>query len=276
MSVFPHRRLSDFSSGFARTWEERLFMGAFLITVFLSVCGFAFVAGGLLPDEFAWTASVIIILHGMVTFISEMRARTFVRNVLLFFVLAGGTFVIEYAGVTTGYPFGAYAYTTTLAPLLFGVPVAIGFAWYTTIMNTRRIAEWIHGTVPLLQIAFTAALLTLALDIALEPMASAINLYWLWNDGGVPVQNYMSWFLIGFVGVACILAMGERVPAVRSLPMQKVALTLYALQLMLFVITDLVHGFAPAVVFTLLFVAVAIISGYRHRWHPRHKRAEEE
>lgn len=276
MSVFPHRWLPDFSSGFARTWEERLFMPGFLLTGFLSVCGFAFVAGGLLPDEFAWTASVIIILHGIVTFISELRARNFARNVLLFLVLAGGTFAIEYAGVTTGYPFGAYTYTTTLSPLFFGVPVAIGFAWYSTIMNTRRIAEWIHGTAPLLQIAFTAALLTLALDIALEPMASTINLYWLWNDGAVPVQNYMSWFLIGFVGVAGILAMGERVPAARSIPMQKVALTLYALQLMLFIITDLVHGFAPAVVFALLFVAVAIISGYRHRWHPAHERAEEE
>ncbi|MBX2989916.1 MAG: carotenoid biosynthesis protein [Bacteroidetes bacterium] len=275
MSVFLQRRFLAFSAGFSRRREEEVFKQVFLLTGFLSVCGLVFVAGGLLPDEFAWSASVIIILHGTVTFVSELRARSFARNALIFFVLAGGTFAVEYVGVTTGYPFGAYTYTTTLAPLLFDVPVAIGFAWYATIMNTRRIAEWIHGTVPLLQIAFTASLLTLALDIALEPMASAINRYWLWNDGEVPVQNYMSWFLIGFVCVAAIRATGERIPVARSLPMQIVALTVYALQLVLFVITDLVHGFASAVGFSLLFVAVAIISGYRHRWHPARKSAEE-
>lgn len=44
---------------------------------------------------------------------------------------------------------------------------------------------------------FLSSIFTVLFDIILEPVA--INLgFWFWNEGKVPLQNYIAWFLITF------------------------------------------------------------------------------
>ena len=37
-----------------------------------------------------------------------------------------------------------------------------------------------------------------AFDILMEPAAMALN-YWNWENGVVPFQNYLAWFVLSFI-----------------------------------------------------------------------------
>lgn len=46
------------------------------------------------------------------------------------------TFTVEWIGITTGFPFGAYDYYPTLGFLVAGVPLTIAFAWVGVFLNS--------------------------------------------------------------------------------------------------------------------------------------------
>jgi putative membrane protein len=228
-----------FGGGFTSV-QSVVFCWLLVGTMFLTACGYVAVAGNLLPDEFSWMASVILFLSCAVALMSEMRAHSRPGAVLVFLGITASCFVLEYAGMTTGFPFGDYHYTDALGFRLLGVPVAIAAAWYTTVISTRRIAQR-SGMSPL-STAVVAGLLTLAFDIVLEPMASDIKRYWIWESGSVPVQNYVAWFLVS-AGLVYLLETvdGIRRPAASD-SMFNVGVLLFGLQFGLFALTNAVHG----------------------------------
>ncbi|MGA3882591.1 carotenoid biosynthesis protein, partial [Bacillus pumilus] len=46
------------------------------------------------------------------------------------------TFPVEWVGIPTGFPFGAYDYSPTLGFLVAGVPLTIAFAWVGVFFNS--------------------------------------------------------------------------------------------------------------------------------------------
>ncbi len=256
-----------FTEGFEQSSKARLFLVFYAVTSFFLLCGLAFVAAGLLPVQLEWIASVIIFLVGVTTFLSELRYRSLLANCILFVLLLGLAFLVEFVGVTTGFPFGSYLYTDVLGFRVMDVPIAIAFAWYATVMNTRRIAEWIQGDVSPLRIAFVAAILTLALDLVLEPTAAFIKSYWTWNAGVVPPQNYVSWFMLGFLAVFVLAAFESHHRRKRVQGAQLTALALFGLQFLLFAATNTSHGFLTTTVVSLMFVAAVMLFRTKHQWY---------
>jgi len=102
-------------------------------------------------------------------------------------------FLSELIGVRTGYPFGGYSYTGTLAPSLFGVPLAIACAWMVLFAFVRQLTR---------NIWFAAALLT-ATDLLIDPLASGVLGFWKWSAPGsyfgVPLSNFAGWFLVSLL-----------------------------------------------------------------------------
>jgi uncharacterized membrane protein len=106
------------------------------------------------------------------------------------------SFFVEWLGVVSGFPFGAYRYTPVLQPQISGVPVAIGFAWLNILLGSANILRSFPARLPVwLQILSTALLMTL-FDMIMEPAAVKLN-YWQWQDGIIPLQNYLAWFFLG-------------------------------------------------------------------------------
>jgi len=105
------------------------------------------------------------------------------------------TFMVEGIGVQTGWPFGAYAYTSVLGAAAFGVPLAIACAWVGVIINGMLVSEggtrWGR--------ALRTGLWTVLFDLVLDPVAFARE-FWIWeNQGGfygVPAVNFISWFFV--------------------------------------------------------------------------------
>lgn len=110
-------------------------------------------------------------------------------------IFAAG-FGLEVLGVTTGLLFGAYTYGETLGLKLFHTPLMIGVNWlllvYCSLTIVGKFIDSIYFR------AVVAAALMVVYDFALEPAAIYTGM-WEWEGGAVPMQNYVAWFLIGFV-----------------------------------------------------------------------------
>jgi putative membrane protein len=243
----------------ART--RRAYGVAMVIAGVLFPFGLVSIAGGGLPPRFAWTASVVIALNALVTVLSEMRAQkvgvVLGRFVLLAFLL----FCLELVGVRTGLPFGGYQYTGVLAPSLLGIPAVIPLAWYTTVITSWRLAHALlgGGEVPRTRLAVNAGLLTVALDLVLEPMAAWVTGYWQWSESSVPLQNMFSWFVFAALAVAWLVSReGRTSTCTRGHGYH--ALVVLGMQWILFALTDCVHGF-PGAVFLSAILLLTLWTG---------------
>jgi putative membrane protein len=106
-------------------------------------------------------------------------------------------FFIEWLGITTSLIFGTYQYSRILQPQLFRVPVAIGFAWLSTLLGclaflfTLKIKKtgWL---------IFLGSVMMTGFDRLMEPAARQLN-YWTWPSGQIPARNFIAWLIISTV-----------------------------------------------------------------------------
>jgi uncharacterized membrane protein len=123
--------------------------------------------------------------------------------------------LVEYIGHTTGFPFGAYAYTDRLQPQIGGVPLLIPLAWLMMLPSgwviARRITRHTLGFILVSALAFTAW------DLFLDPQMVGWNL-WLWNQPsgyfGIPWTNFAGWL----AAAAIITALVNRFAPLGDLP----------------------------------------------------------
>jgi putative membrane protein len=111
--------------------------------------------------------------------------------------------ILENTSILTGFPFGHYHYTS--GPRLFLVPLFIGpsyfatayLAWMVAIVligDVRRGGSWFTTVaVPVI-----ASAVMVMWDLTIDPTASTIKQFWIWEQGGgyfgVPLTNYVGWF----------------------------------------------------------------------------------
>ena len=105
-------------------------------------------------------------------------------------------FIVEVFSVKTGIIFGEYTYDNTLGIKLFGVPLIIGINWLMLIYTVGCICDRLKINI-LIKSGVGAGLLV-ALDLLIEPVAVKYY-FWNWNNGIIPVQNYISWFALSFL-----------------------------------------------------------------------------
>jgi uncharacterized membrane protein len=142
--------------------------------------------------------------------ISVAHAALSRAAVPLILVTTGGGFAVEAVGVATGYPFGGYSYSDALGPKLLGVPLVIPLAWTWMAWPSWLVAgRLVDGAlrVPV------AGLALASWDLFLDPQMVAAG-YWTWHDPrpalpgvpGVPISNYLGWFVVAVVLFALLAA----------------------------------------------------------------------
>ncbi len=105
-------------------------------------------------------------------------------------------FIIELIGVKTGFIFGNYNYGETLGFKLFDIPLIIGINWLLLIYCTGVMIEKVSENS--ITKSTIGALLLVFLDLLIEPVAIKYD-FWAWENGIIPLQNYVAWFLISFI-----------------------------------------------------------------------------
>jgi len=120
-------------------------------------------------------------------------------------------YVVETTGVATGWPYGAFAYMTSLGPSAFGVPVALPLFWLPIVLNgvllaLRYVGPAVGGRPAT---AAAAVAIVVGLDGILDPGAVALG-FWAWDDPGryygVPLRNFAGWMLSAGIAVAVLAA----------------------------------------------------------------------
>ena len=148
---------------------------------------------------FLWTTTIFLGLEALITFIILVKLADLLSVVITTAVIFMASWFIEYWGVNSGIPFGSYSYSHVLSPLIGGVPLAISFAWFVVTANSLLAARYLlKGSSEVMAIAL-ASVFILATDVLLEPFASFVNNFWVWNSSAIPVQNFISWFVTGLI-----------------------------------------------------------------------------
>jgi bisanhydrobacterioruberin hydratase len=214
--------------------------------------------------QFIWTTTLFLSLQAftlLLVLIKLSTLRTALTASLIIFVLS---FTVEFIGVKTGYPFGDYSYSTLLAPLISGVPLAIAFAWFSVTLSSLLFVKLMLPYTPSLTLAFVSAVIILAMDVLLEPFASVVNGFWIWNSSNIPIQNFISWFVIGFI-FSLIL---DKIPSwngelIKEGRHMRVPVFIIALNVLNFAVLNFWHGFyLLTAVGIVLIVLEVIIMGF--------------
>ena len=113
-------------------------------------------------------------------------------GIVIFFI---GLF-IEILGVNFKVIFGEYSYGETLGFKILKTPIIIGLNWLSLSLACFGIASYIFK--PKYLVVLGASFLMVFVDYIIEPIAMVLD-FWHWKDDTVPVQNYVSWFLVSII-----------------------------------------------------------------------------
>lgn len=130
---------------------------------------------------------VIVLLH-----FTQFNARL-ILPLSIPFVLG---FIAEILGVNFGLIFGNYSYGQNLGFKCFGVPLMMSVIWTLLIIITSDIARILSKN--LLVTSLVASALMTGLDMIIEISAPRFD-FWEFDDGVVPIQNYLGWFGTAFI-----------------------------------------------------------------------------
>ncbi len=208
----------------------------------------------LMPFGMEWMSSLLLAMLGLAAG-AWLWANFGARGALGSLAIFAAGVALEYVGVATGLPFGPYRYTGVLLPdLPGGVPAAIGFAWLLIVVSglftaRRLLYRSIGGAAKLWQVSLLGASLAVGLDLLLEPVAYHVKDYWQWlspaQEGyyGVPWDNFAAWFVAAFL---MNLLLGLLLSRRANLSWTWLPVALYWMNLLMFGLVDLAHGFWAA------------------------------
>ena len=102
---------------------------------------------------------------------------------------------LEWVGVNTGFPFGAYHYGKGLGWGVDDIPFMIGVNWLLLVYSVTVMLR----KLPLNRLfrALLGAVIMVSLDFLIEPLTAKLD-YWYWETGEIPTANYWGWLGYSF------------------------------------------------------------------------------
>ena len=200
-------------AGFERELDRLVDENRFTIAVVFPAVGAVSLVGsaeGWVPEPFAfhpWFVlfGVLVMRSPLVVGVLPLFSR---RAVGWIGALIAYTYAIETIGIQTGWPYGSFAYTIDLGPMLGGVPVALPVFFIPLVVNAYLLCVLLLGEraqntwLRLLTVSATVV----AMDVVLDPGAVSLG-FWTFDGGafyGVPLSNYAGWVLSAVVAVVAL------------------------------------------------------------------------
>ena len=165
-----------------------------LVLVILHLVG---VVGILIPQtrNLVLSLSAINLFLGFIVILLSERKN--LTGILVFSLIA---FLIGYGseliGVHTGALFGNYWYGANLGLKLMEVPLIIGINWGVLAITSASLTHKFVDNI-FLKIGINSLLLVF-FDFIMEPVAMKSD-FWSWENGVIPVYNYLCWFFVAFI-----------------------------------------------------------------------------
>jgi putative membrane protein len=198
--------------------------GSALFLIILYLVGFV---GTIQSVNWVQNATPIHLLFCLGLFIfcedSKWSPKQILTAITLFLFGIG----IEWVGVQTTLPFGAYHYGSRLGIKLDGIPMTMGINWLLLSLLSAELARSVLAKKGLAWQALLGSLLMVLTDLPMELICSKLD-FWYWDLGAAPWQNYVAWFVLG-VGVQYFVLFSRKEVAINRL-----SWVLYVLQLLFF------------------------------------------
>ncbi len=168
-------------------------------------------AEGLLPGFLSYSPYLILIgtLVMRLPLIAGLKPLLDRRATAGLLLLTVYSYIIEYVGTSTGFPYGEFKYLIELGPMIAGkVPLGLPIFFIPLVVNayllilllfprrTRRVGFRLPVVVATV----------LFLDLVLDPAAVAIK-FWSYSQSffyGVPLSNFLGWILSASVAVIAL------------------------------------------------------------------------
>ena len=246
-------------------WENRIFK----LFIFWYICGIILLGFDLLPWWLEWANAFFLILAGTLGFLYFYKRFGEVTGSILGVFIFFSTFIVEWAGSDSGFLFGSYDYTDRFAPNIFGVPIAIGFAWLMVMATTHVVARWIVPNGGLLY-AFTGGVGAVIIDLIIDPVAYQIKEYWIWQDTGlyydIPWTNFFGWFVVAFIlHLAIDVIMKQKSMHITAQQAEKRMVLLYVLMIGMFIMLGVIGGLLVAAFLTATLTALIVFVAWKRR-----------
>ncbi len=150
-----------------------------------------------LLEYFADFLSYLTPIFLLSIFLVVITEETVDKRFLVWLIIAYFfTFLSELIGVKTGYIFGNYRYGENLGVKIFDVPLIIGMNWISLILGSIGFASVLKGSLWMKTVL--TGFLMIGFDLILENIAPKLN-YWFWQNGTIPMQNFLAWFIISSI-----------------------------------------------------------------------------
>jgi uncharacterized membrane protein len=145
-----------------------------------------------------------VVLFAVASLAHAALSRGVRAAAVLLAVAGGGGLLAEATGVATGFPFGSYAYATSLGPEVLDVPLVIPLAWVMMAWPAYLVAARLTRAGPA-RVAVAAAALA-SWDLFLDPQMVDAG-HWRWAEPSpglpgvdtVPLTNYAGWAVVALV-----------------------------------------------------------------------------
>ena len=136
-------------------------------------------------------ANLLLTAGAMIVF-SKLDRRT----IALALVVGTLGYLVEVLDVWTGRVFGEYAYGEVLGLKILNVPLLIGLNWSMLVFAIG--VPLSRTTLPTWAKVLVSSTVMVALDFLIEPVAIHLG-FWSWEQGVIPVQNYVAWGVVSAV-----------------------------------------------------------------------------
>jgi putative membrane protein len=237
-----------------------------IIILIMTPVGIVIMLNTDLREKYLWTTTIFLSFQFVSLLLYLFLKYQYKSVVLVIPLLLMSGFALEYFGVKTSFPFGSYVYSETLQPQILNVPVAISLSWVVVVVSSFLIVSSLSSLNSFSLIVYSA-LLVLAFDIMLEPFASFINTFWIWNSASVPVQNYVSWFVVGIMFsmfLHKLLKKGTEYKD-KSNFISYTPLIIYIINVIQFAIINLINNYFLTTFFGLFLISFIAIKIYWRR-----------
>ena len=174
-------------------YNKKLYIASLVFLIIIYLVGLVGLNTGL-RDDIASLTPYTLSLSAIALFLNHREWNRYFVIFVIFASISG--YLIELIGVESKIIFGTYSYGETLGYKLYGVPVIMGFNWFLMVYSCGMVANLFRFGVFIKSII--GAFLMVILDLSLEPVA-VILAFWTWENGIIPVQNYVAWFLVAFI-----------------------------------------------------------------------------
>lgn len=234
----------------------------FTISVIFPLVGaFGFIASaeGFLPDFLAFNS--LMILFG--TLVMRLPLAAGLKPLLnrksgtALVLLCLYSYLIEYVGLKTGWPYGSFEYLIELGPMVEGLPLGLPLFFIPLALNSYLLVNLFRVKSFFKRFFFTLSLILLV-DLVLDPAAVSLGI-WSYAGGffyGVPASNFLGWVLSGSVAFIIFELGFDRLKIIERLEEKEYMLDDMVSFVLLWGIVNLFYGNILSVAISFFFATV--------------------